>query len=194
MVHTVLGIKISHGHDHTSCATLGHFEMEFWCGACSYDTWAQCWVQSFIVGAAHFDVTVLKVRPTGEGGTMLPWCYHPKPYRPGQRLLGSVRGWTKCKRVREGDYSTSKQNTSTAVGNSRPHHLDTFDDGNLVCQAQDCLLLLLLMTIKTAKIGAAKIWTAFSRYSWTFKIWYPSSSERTQSRLPVAREHSPDYQ
>ncbi len=29
---TVLGVKISHGHDYTSCATLGHFEMEFWCG------------------------------------------------------------------------------------------------------------------------------------------------------------------
>ncbi len=28
-IYTVLGVKISHGHDHTSCATLGHFEMEF---------------------------------------------------------------------------------------------------------------------------------------------------------------------
>ena len=65
---TVLGVKISHGHDHTSCTTLGHFEMEFWCGTCSYDTWAQCWVQRFIVGAAHFDVTVLKRRPPREGG------------------------------------------------------------------------------------------------------------------------------
>ncbi len=27
--YTVLGVKISHGHDYTSCATLGHFEMEF---------------------------------------------------------------------------------------------------------------------------------------------------------------------
>ncbi len=80
------------------------------------------------------------------------------------------------------------------VDNSGPHHLDTFDDGNLVCQAQDCLLSLLLMTINTAKIGADKIWTAFSRYSWTVKIWYPSSSERTQSRSfsAVAREGRPD--
>ena len=47
--------------------------------------------------------------------------------------------------------------------------------------------------IKTAKIGEARIWTAFSRYSWTVKIWYPSSSERTQSRLfsAVAREGRP---
>ena len=80
-----------------------------------------------------------------------------------------------------------------AVGNSQPHHLDTYDDGNLVCQAQDCLLSLLLTMIKTAKIGEARIWTAFSRYSWTVKIWYPSSSERTQSRLfsAVAREGRP---
>ncbi len=65
---TVLGIKISHGHDHTSCATLGHFEMEFWCGTCSYDTWAQRWVQRLIVRAAHCDVTVLQGRPPREGG------------------------------------------------------------------------------------------------------------------------------
>ncbi len=26
---TVLGVKMRHGHDHTSCATLGHLEMEF---------------------------------------------------------------------------------------------------------------------------------------------------------------------
>ncbi len=43
--------------------------MEFWCGTCRYDTQAQCWVQSFIARAAHFDVTVLNTRPTGEGGT-----------------------------------------------------------------------------------------------------------------------------
>ncbi len=67
--YAVLGVKISHGHDHTSCATLGHFEVEFRCGTCSYDTRAQCWVQRFIVGAAHFDVTVLKRRPPREGGT-----------------------------------------------------------------------------------------------------------------------------
>ena len=27
--YTVLSVKISHGHDYTSCATLGHFEMQF---------------------------------------------------------------------------------------------------------------------------------------------------------------------
>ncbi len=51
--YTVLGVKISHGHDYTSCATLGHFEMEFWGGTCRYYTWAQCWVQRFIVVAAQ---------------------------------------------------------------------------------------------------------------------------------------------
>ncbi len=67
--YTVLGVKISHGHDHTSCATLGHFEVEFRCGTCTYDTQAQCSAQSLIVGAAHFGARMLKVRPTGEGGT-----------------------------------------------------------------------------------------------------------------------------
>ncbi len=28
-VHAVLGVKIGHRHDYTSCATLGHFEVEF---------------------------------------------------------------------------------------------------------------------------------------------------------------------
>ncbi len=42
--------------------------MEFRCGTCRYDTQAQCSVQSFIVGAAHFGARMLKVRPTGEGG------------------------------------------------------------------------------------------------------------------------------
>ena len=66
---TVLGVKISHGHDYTPCATLGHFEMEFWCGTHRYDTQTQCWVQSFIVRAAHFGARMLKRRPPREGGT-----------------------------------------------------------------------------------------------------------------------------
>ncbi len=35
---TVLGVKISHRYDYTSCATLGHFEVEFQCGTHRYDT------------------------------------------------------------------------------------------------------------------------------------------------------------
>ncbi len=54
---------------------------------------------------------------SGFSGAM---CYHAKPYRPDQRLLGSVRGWKKCKRVWEGENSKSKQNTLTTVGKSRP--------------------------------------------------------------------------
>ncbi len=75
----------------------------------------------------------------GLSGTM---SYHAKPYCPGQRLLGSVRGWKKCKRVREGEDSKSKQNTSTTVGKSRPGMARNGQD--LVC------LLLLLRTIETA--------------------------------------------
>ncbi len=139
--YTVLGVKISHGHDYTSCATLGHFEMEFWCGTCRYDTQVQCSVQRVIVRAAHFSARMLKVRLTGEGGTpkrLKIWLfqganvywwnglkfswnnpnplahhfhqvsppgssgtmhYHAKPYHPGQRLLGSVKGWKKRDRV-----------------------------------------------------------------------------------------------
>ncbi len=51
--YTDLGVKISHGHDYTLCATLGHFEVEFWCRTHRYHTWAQCWVQSFIVATAR---------------------------------------------------------------------------------------------------------------------------------------------
>ena len=66
---TVLGITISHRHDYTSCATLGHFEVEFRCGTSRYDPQAQCSVQSFIVRVAHFGARMPKLRPTGEGGT-----------------------------------------------------------------------------------------------------------------------------
>ncbi len=66
---TVLGIKISHGHDYTSYAALGHFEMEFQCGTRRYDTQTQCWVEGFIVRAAHFGARMLKSRPPREGGT-----------------------------------------------------------------------------------------------------------------------------
>ncbi len=59
---------ISHRHGYTSCAILGHFEVEFQCGTHRYDTQAQCSVQGFIVGAARFGAIVLKMRPIGEGG------------------------------------------------------------------------------------------------------------------------------
>ncbi len=65
--------------------------------------------------------------------------YHAKPYHLGQRLLGSVRGWKKHKRVREGDDLKSKQNTSMTVSKSRPHHLDTSEDGGLVYKTLDWL-------------------------------------------------------
>ncbi len=101
--------------------------------------------------------------------------YHAKPYHPGQRLLGSVRGWKKHKRVREGDDLKSKQNTSMTVSKSQPHHLDTglsslttagLSRSGLSSLATadnvrngrdlDCLLSLLLRMI----------WTVFSRYCW----------------------------
>ncbi len=102
--YTVLGVKISHGHDHTSCATLGHFEMEFWCGTCRYDTQAQCSVQSFIVRTAHFGARMLKVRPTGEGGTpkrlkiqgagIVPWKFQciSSTFAPWKSLIFSLFG------------------------------------------------------------------------------------------------------
>ncbi len=68
MDNTVLGVKISHGHDYTSCSTLGHFEVEFRCGIRRHDTQTQCSTQRFMVGAAHFGARMLKMRPTGEGG------------------------------------------------------------------------------------------------------------------------------
>ncbi len=220
---TVLGVKISHGHDCTSCATLGHFEVEFWCETCRYDTLVQHSVQGFIVRAAHFGARMLKVRPTGEGGMPkrlknwlfqganvdemdwnfhrtipAPWPiiftefhspgspsamrYHAKHDRLGQRLLGSVKGWRKRYRVRESDYSTSKQNASPTVGKCRPHHLES---------NQVCLLSLLLRTI----------WTSFSCSCWQWsgqwplnlvclirskrrqtRSWQSSCSERRQSR------------
>ncbi len=71
-------------------------------------------------------------------------CYHAKPYCPGQRLLGSVRGWTKRKWVWDGDYSTSKQThwRQSAIPNP--------------------IILILLMTA----IWSAKLRTAFSCYCW----------------------------
>ncbi len=45
---------------------------------------------------------------------------------------------------------TCKQNASMTMGKSRPHALDNFDDGNLVCKAVDCLLSLLLSLIRCA--------------------------------------------
>ena len=66
--HTVLGVKISHRHGYTSCATRGHSEVEFWCETCRYDTQAQCSVPRFIVGDGHFAARMLKLRPTREGG------------------------------------------------------------------------------------------------------------------------------
>ncbi len=69
LTYTVLGVKISHRHDYTSCATLRHFEVEFWGGTCRYGTQVRCSVQRFIVKAAHFGARMLKVRPTREGGT-----------------------------------------------------------------------------------------------------------------------------
>ena len=96
-------------------------------------------------------------------------CYHAKPYRPGQRLLGSVRGWTKRKRVREGDYSTSKQNTSTTVGNSRPRL-----QSKVKCDQDYCVCLLSPLL--------RMIWTVFSRYCWGTRSWQSSCSGRRQSR------------
>ncbi len=75
---------------------------------------------------------------SGTSGTMR---YHAKPYCLGQMLLGSVRGRKKWDRVREGDYSTCKQNASPTVSNSRPHHLES---------NQACLLTILLMMICSA--------------------------------------------
>ncbi len=59
--------------------------MEFQCGTCRYDTQAQSSVQGFIVGAAHFGARVLKMRPTGEGGT---------PKRLKIRLFQGAMKWT----------------------------------------------------------------------------------------------------
>ncbi len=67
-LYAVLGVQISRGHDFTSGAALGHFESELSSGTRRYATWAQYWVQRFNVRDAHMDVTVLKTRPTGEGG------------------------------------------------------------------------------------------------------------------------------
>ncbi len=111
-------------------------------------------------------------------------CYHAKPYCPGQRLLGSVRGWKKRIRVREGDYLTSKQNISPTVGNSRlPLQCKVkYDQNYYVCGGLpslttaglsrsglpslatgnlDCVLSLLLRMIGTAGISSA-----FSHYCW----------------------------
>ncbi len=145
LTYTVLGVKISHGYDYTSCTTLGHLEMEFWCGTCRYDTQAQWWVLhcqgcpfwchsaqkeatwrgrhakqaenvAFSGGKCWWNGLKLsqnnpsslahhfhQVSLPGSSSTM---CYHAKPYRPGQRLLGSVRGWKKHDRVWGGDYLT----------------------------------------------------------------------------------------
>ncbi len=37
-IFTVLSVKISHSHDFTSYAALGHSEVEFQCGTHRYDT------------------------------------------------------------------------------------------------------------------------------------------------------------
>ncbi len=82
-------------------------------------------------------------------------CYHAKLYCPGQRLLGSVRGWKKHKRVQEGDYLTSKQNVLPTVSNSWPGMARISSAFSVDCHDLICLLLLLLRTIKTAGISSA---------------------------------------
>ena len=55
-----------HEHGVTSHPILEHFEVEFCCGTCRCDPWAQCSVQRFSVKAARFGAKELKRKPTEE--------------------------------------------------------------------------------------------------------------------------------
>ncbi len=138
--YTLLGVKISHRHDCTSCATLGHFEVEFWCGTCRYDTHVQCSVQRFIVGAAwkfgFFREQILmkwtetfteQSQPLGPsfppGFTSWVLWHNALPCKTLSSRPKVARFCEGVKKARQGDYLTRKQNASPTVGNSRPHHL-----------------------------------------------------------------------
>ncbi len=150
--------------------------------------------------AHHFHQASL----SGSSGAM---CYHAKPYCPGQRLLGPVRGWTKCK-VRVGVCLRSKQNASMTVGNSRPWLQSKVkcDQDYCVCYCWwqplglhscglpsltpaevdlDCLVSLQLDCqdlVCLLLLLLRLIWTVFSRYCWGTRSWQSSCSETRQTR------------
>ena len=132
--------------------------------------------------AHHFH----QVSLPGSSGVM---HYHAKPYHPGQRLLGSVRGWKKRDRVTIRQVNKMHRRQSANVGliisspiksafshycwgqYGRPRSgltsLATAEDD------VDYLLSLQLRTIRTTRISSA-----FSHYCWVL-----SNSERRQTWL-----------
>ncbi len=187
--YAVLGVKIGCGHDFTSNAILGCFELEFWDGTCRCDNWAQHWEQCFNVKTAHFwcywaqnetnwakkhtkavgnlafsgggemdeidwnfyetipapkPIVSTGFHPLGhQSGTM---CKHAKHYRPGQRLVGSVRGekmstgyervtlWH-ANKMHRWQWENLSLNTNPHSNVIRTPSFATSESSNLICKA-----------------------------------------------------------
>ncbi len=119
----------------------------------------------------------------GSSGAMR---YRAKPCRPGQRLVGSVRGRKKRDRVQGGDNPTRTQNTSMTGGRSWLHPLAT---ARTIWTAFSLIFFLRLF----AGIRSRAYWSSFTTWrsiSMPSQTWTATNVIASRTTYTCARKRA----